>query len=288
MSTLVETPIADIYVPPGSNNLENVSLAQIRLGLQGFAGTGKTWGALTFPNPIVVNIDRGLGAHSGRKDVIELPFYNKEFSKKYWPSEPENIKEAVMVWLQKEAGKLTTNQTLVVDGLTGLESSYHTDFKKHPVYSSNSGKLDPRVEWGLKLVYFGELCDLFNTLNCNVVFIGHESEKKDKDGEYSGKIRPLMSGAFADKIVGKFTDWFRQLASSKPKDFATLNVDNLKRDWRMTIAEFQAMCNTFPRNTIYYWNLESDDTFDGKCSSLVNFPKYIPANYESFRKYMRK
>lgn len=290
MNTTVETPIEQsIYIPPNSISLDKVSLTQIRLGIQGYFGTGKTYGGMSFPNPVVANIDRGLGAHIGRKDIIELPLYNKDFCKKYYSSEPDNIKEALLQWIQKEGVKLTSNQTLVIDGLTGIESAYHTDWKKHPMISSRSGKVDDFAEWGLKIVYFNELTDLLITLNCHVILICHESEKKDKGtNEYTGKIRPLMSGQFADKIGGKFTDWFRQHAANKPKDFNTIDVDKIKKDWGMTPVEFKAVCDTFPRNTVYYWQTESDDTFDGKCSSLVNFPKYIPANYESFRKYMRK
>jgi hypothetical protein len=280
----------NIYTPPNSISLDKAMPAQMRLGLQGFPGSGKTFAALTFPNPIVINIDRGLGAHIGRSDVIELPFYDTNYTKFLYPSEPENIKEAVMAWLNKEAGKLTNEQTLVFDGLTGIESAYHSDWKKHPVISTRSGKVDDFSEWGLKIHYFNELTDKFCSLKCNVVFISHESEKKDKSGDYTGKIRPLMLGQFADKLIGKYTDWFRQLAADKP-NFNTISpqqIESIKTNWNMSLDEFKAMCNTFPRNTIYYWQTESSDIFDGKCSSLVNFPRFIPANYQSFIKYTRK
>jgi hypothetical protein len=286
MTTILESP-TNIYIPPNSLTLDKAPLAQRRVGIQGFPGTGKTWSALTFPNPIVINIDRGLGAHHGRKDVIELPFYDKEFCKKIYPAYPDRLKEVVLTWLNTYAHKLTKDQTLIFDGLTAIDSAYHTDWKKYPAYSKGSGKVDDWAEWGLKLAYFGELCDVFYSLNCNVVFISHESEKKDKSGEYTGKIRPLMQGSFVDKIVGKFTDWFRQLSADKPKDWATVNADNIKSNWGMSVSEFKAMCDTYPRNTIYYWQLEGDSSFDGKCSSLVNFPRFIPSNYASFSKYLR-
>ena len=62
--------MAEQYIPKGAVSLNTITVKpQIRLGLQGYSGTGKTWAALTFPNPIVLNLDRGLGAHTGRSDV---------------------------------------------------------------------------------------------------------------------------------------------------------------------------------------------------------------------------
>lgn len=281
----------ELYIPPNSISLDKLEMPQIRLGLQGFPKTGKTWSALTFPNPIVADLDRGLGAHRGRTDVIQVPLYDPEFGKKYYTTDPSNVKEVSMAWLLKEGKNLKANQTLIWDGLSGLESAYHSDWKKNPVTSTRSGQVDAFAEWANKLVYFGELCDELIKLKCGVILISHEAEKKDKSGEYTGKIRPLINGSFGDKIVGKFTDWFRQHAANKPdftKDLSEMTRKNITNNWGMTVEQFKAMCDTFPRNTIYYWQLENDDNFDGGCSSLVNFPRYIPANYESFCKYMRK
>lgn len=283
--------MSEIYTPPGSLSLSRADFkAQIRMGEQGFPGTGKTYSALTFPNPIVANVNRGLGAHAGRSDVIELPFCDPDFNKRYSPSEPTNIKIGFETWLATEAPKLTINQTLVVDALTDLESAYHTHWNGHKVYSKSSGKVDDFAEWGLKQEYFGYICDTLMKLKCDVIMITHEAEKKDKSGEYSGKIRPLLTGSFADKIVSKFTDWFRQMCCAKADldKLTSADAEGIKKTWGMTIDEYKAMCNMFPRNTIYYWQTESDNTFDGKCSSLVNFPSRIPACYSSFAKYMRK
>ena len=276
-----------MYIPKNSITLDKVTQQQIRLGIQGYPGTGKTWSALTLPNPLVIDIDRGLGAHVGRTDVAVLPFYDTEFVKSFYQGEPDNIKEALMLWLNREGKNLEPDQTLILDGITGLESAYHTNWRKHPQIAVRSGKVDDYAEWGLKIQYFGELTDILITLRCNVVVIAHEQDAKDKKGDYNGKLRPMLTGQSGDKIAGKFTDWVRQHAANKPTDYNTLDDAKLKL-WDMDKVAFKKMCDSFPRNTIYYWQLESDDVFDGKVSSLVNFPRYIPANYESFKRWMRK
>lgn len=287
---MTTTP-TDIYIPPNSITLDKATYQQqIRLGIQGFPKTGKTWSALTFPNPVVLDIDRGLGAHHGRADVIQVPVWDVEqIGKKYYPSEPDNLKHVVDAWLAKEGPKLTSNQTLIIDALTGIQSAYHRDWSLHPVISSRSNKVDDRAEWGLKIPYFTDLMDRTVKFKCNVILISHEAEKKDASGEYSGKIRPLLSGQFGDQITSRFTDWFRQLSGNKPNPASLTDVQkrNIERDWKMTPEQFVKECEVYPRNTIYYWQLESDDTFDGGASSLVNFPRFIFANYASFCKYRK-
>jgi len=279
----------NIYTPPNCTTLaQSKTQPQIRLGIQGFPGTGKTWSALTFPNPIVLNLDRGLGAHTDRSDVIEIPFYLTSFS-----GSRVDLKDRLVDWLEKEGRKLTSDQTLVFDGCSSLEISYHTWFAANQHnFLTKQGKVDDFAEYQIKKKYFGELHELFKSLSCNLVFIAHESERADKPttvgqpGEYTGKIRPLLTGAYGDIIVRDYTDWYRQHAADKPKDYNALTPEALF-NWSMSKDEFKAMCATYPRNTIYYWQLEGDNRFDGKCS-LVNFPRYIPANYDSFKKYMRQ
>lgn len=278
----------DIYTPPNVFSLENVTSQQIRLGIQGFPGTGKTWAALTFPNPIVLNLDRGLGAHVGRKDVLEIPFYRSDFCGKR-----SELKDRLVLWLEKEGKKLTAAQTLVFDGCTSLEIAYHQWFAANQMsFLTKTGKVDDFAEWQVKKKYFGELHELFKELACNVVFISHEAERADKPttvgqpGAYTGKIRPLLTGAYGDIICRDYTDWFRQHASDKPTEDKL--TPEFLANWKMTKAEFQNLMTKYPRNTFYFWQTEGSDLFDGKCSSLVNYPRFMPAEYGSFEKYKRK
>lgn len=284
--------MSDIYIPPNCRTLADPSaIQQIRVGIQGFPGVGKTWAALTFPNPIVLNLDRGLGAHQGRSDVLEIPFYEAKFS-----GGKLELKDRLVAWLDREGPKLSNSQTLIFDSLSCLQTSYHLWFDANRMsFLTKAGKVDEFAEFQVKNKYMGEIFDnLFKSFKCNIVLLCHESERADKPttvgqpGEYTGKIRPLLTGAYGDTIVKDFTDWFRQHAGEKPKDYSALTPETLANWGLKTKEEFRAMCDSFPRNTIYYWETDSNNRSDGKAGSLVGFPKFIPANYQSFSKYMRK
>ena len=284
------------YIPTGCKSLaETTQVPQVRLLIQGFPGTGKTWGGLTFPNPVVCNLDRGLGAHFGRADVIEVPLYDAKFvreSMKKPSYNPADLKDILLKWLETEAIKLTDTQTLVVDGNTGIQNAYHKWYENNKaLFFTQSGQENSFKEWTVKKTYYGEVMEIFKTLKCHVVFICHEVDQKDKNGpqgpSYSGKIRPLLTGAFGDELGSHFTDVFRAHATDRPSDFSTLKADDIKKNWNMTIPEYQKWCMSFPRNTVYYWQTESDNIFDAKASSLVGHPRYVPATFESFSKYRR-
>lgn len=282
-----------LYIPPNCFTLDKSPIEQqIRLGIQGFPNTGKTFAALTFPNPLVANLDRGLGAHAGRSDVVEVQLWNAAFCRTIDPQfHPSKLKDIIVKWLTTEAVKLTESQTLVIDGNTGIQNAYHRWYEVNKaLFLTNSGKVNDFAEWTVKKTYYGEVMETLKTLRCNVVFISHEVDQKDKNGpqgpSYSGKIRPLLTGAFGDEIAGHFTDWFRQHCSNKP-DPDKVDDKSLAL-WGMDRKQFKDMLNSFTGNSIYYWQTEGDDIFDAKRSSLVNAPRFIPATYQSFCKYRRK
>ena len=283
----------DIYIPPSCRMLsEDTAKQQIRLGIQGFPGSGKDWSILGtpdgkqkgFPNPIVLNLDRGLGAHSQCTNIYEVPLY-KMFKR-------TEQKDKLVEWLDREGGKLTESQTLIIDSLSSLEQIYHIWFKDNEsaLAVSSTGAYNNFVEWNLKDKWFNEIHNIVKGFRCDIVLLSHEAERADKStapgqpGLYTGKIRPILSGKFGDLIVREYTDWFRQMSTSKvadPKD-VTLAA------FRMTKSEFINMQNSFVGDTIYYWVTKGTDTFDAKASSLVNPPTFIPATYESFLKYSRQ
>ena len=232
-----------MYTPTNSNSLAALNnRQQIRLGIQGFPGTGKTWSALTFKNPVVINLDRGLGAHQGRTDVIEIPMYNYKMS-----GGKDKLKDFLIKWIETEGMKLDVDQTLVIDGLSSIETSYHLWFavNQHS-FITKQGRVDDFAEWQVKKKYFGELGELVKSLRCDVVLISHEAERSDKPttpgqpGAYSGKIRPLLTGAYGDILVRDYSDWFRQHASSKPADYSSITPEALA-NWNMKdLKEFKA------------------------------------------------
>ncbi len=285
-----------IYTPPGCRPLSDVTdKQQLRFGIQGFGGTGKTWSCLGtsdgkqlgFPNPIVLNMDRGISAFVGRKDIIEIPFWKPEIGGK-----PEEQKDKMTTWLEREGTKLGSEQTLVVDSLSKLDQIYHKWFTANATQLaiSSKGTYNDFVEWQIKTRWFNEIHLIMSTLKCDIILLCHESDRPDKPttvgqpGTYTGKIRPILSGQFGDTIIKEYTDWFRQHCCAKTSD---PQEQTLTR-FRMTKAEFIAMQQSFIGDTVYFWQTRGDDLFNAKASSLINPPTFIPATYESFVKYMRK
>ena len=282
----------NIYIPPNCYSLDkDTAIQQVRFGIQGFPNTGKTWASLTFPNPIVLNLNRGLKAHQGRTDVYEVPFYKQEVG-----GPREQVKEKFIQWLEREGPKLTAEQYLVLDGLSDMEIAYHIWFAsvQSTVALTNTGKINEFMEWQMKEKYFNEINFNLMSFKCNVILICHESERPDKPttvgqpGQYTGKIRPVISGKAGDVIVKDYTDWFRAHVSAKPADYSTISKEALISWGMKTTQEFKEMCDTFNGPTIYYWQTVGDDLFNAKSGSLIGQPKFIPANYTSFCKYLRK
>lgn len=281
--------MSELYIPTGAQLLSKItSIPQIRLGIQGPPGYGKTWSALTFPNPIVLNFDRGLGAHIGREDVIEVPFYNPQFVdgivRRDGLNNPPNRKDALLIWLNSHGMKLSPNQTLIIDSNTQVEIAFHLQYNINPA-TTRSGKIDDFAEWRLKVEWYGELMNLLKSLQCNVIYIAHETLDRDKTGELNGKVRPLLTGQFADQLASHFTDYFRCMAFSK-----TINdIEKFKTTFGVT-SELP-LINSTPKEcgSFYVWQTISDQLVPHcKTSTLVGAPRYVLANYQSFEKYKRK
>ena len=273
-----------MYIPQGASTLEKMEITQIRLGIQGAFGTGKTFASLTFPNPTVVNFDRGLVAHAGRKDVVEVPFWDPMFIKTIMPSDITNRRDAFEKWLNKELTKFEADQTLVIDGSTGLQNAFDLQESKEPVFTK-SNRIDEFAYWRHKVEYFGRICEMLKQLRCHVVYICHETPDRNDKGELNGKLRPLMTGQFADQLGSHFTDWYRQHALDKPTPEKIATID-LKKFGCKSIPEYNKLLEQFPFNTAYWFQTESDDLFNAKCS-LLNAPRFIPANFIILKQYLK-
>jgi len=280
------------YIPKSAVALSSdMSKQQVRLGIQGYGGVGKTWSVLGtpdqkqkgFPNCMVMNLDRGLGAHQGCSHIYEIPFY--KMSKK------EDMKDKIMEWLNTEAYKLNEGQTLIIDSLSALEQIYHAYYRANEIQLAmgKGGRINDFAEWNIKENFFNEIHVVLKGLRCDVIMLAHEVERPDKPtiigqpGTYSGKIRPLMTGKVGDSIVKEYTDWFRAHCCKKPTDPKPETL----AAFRMSLAEFKTMCAEFPSDTLYYWQTQGDDLFNAKASSLVNPPMYIPATFAAFSKYQK-
>jgi len=278
-----------MYKPDYMVPLDRITETQIRLGLQGPPKVGKTWAALTFPNPVVLNLDRGLGAHVGRSDVMEIPFYNPTYVdsvlKRSGAAAPPNRRDAVKKWLMTEGLKLDSEQTLVIDGSTGLQNAYEAEYNVAPVVTKQ-GSLDEFAIWRMKVEYFGEIVEALKSLRCHVVYICHETPDRDRKGELNGSVRPLLTGQFGDQLASHFTDWYRCHTFTKPK--TPEQKDGALKFFGIDKSTLDEWITRSTTDTLYIWQTSSDEVAKCGTSSLVNCPKYILADYSSFAKYRRK
>ena len=278
------------YVPPNCFTLDKVTVTpQIRLCIQGEPGIGKTFAGLTFPNPIACNFDRGLGYHTGRADVVEVPFWDGAFCDKIVRRDgqqaPPNKKDSFLKWLRTEGNKIPARHTLVVDGNTTLQKAFETQYNLNPTLTA-SGAIDKFAIWRDKVEYFGEIMDIFKELQCHVVYIAHETLDRNDKGELNGRVRPLLTGQFADQLASHFTDYFRALAFDKPT--TQMEKDRLKQTLKCDDKHLQYLIDGSQSSAIYVWQTESDNIASCKSSTLHEQPKYILANYSSFEKWRKK
>jgi hypothetical protein len=261
---------------------------QVRLGIQGAPGVGKSWAALTFPNPLVINSDRGLMAHQGRAEITEIAIWNPEkvakILGKSLGTAPPNRRDAILKILREDGPKFTAEQTLIHDAWTGFQHAFDAQTNLEPVYTK-SGNEDKLAFWARKLEFSKDVCEFNKTLKCSVVLLCHETVERNEDGLLTGKVKPLQQGQFADQLASYFTDWFRQIAVSKePKDLKKLMADLGCK----TEDEYKSICNQFPDSpTLYLWQTRSNDVCNCK-TALVGAPVLIPANYASYVKYIKK
>lgn len=289
----------EIYRPPGSVTLDNQDINfQVRLGLQGMPGTGKTHASTTFKDPLFISFNRGLASHVGRQDIIEVPFWDGAFcdkiEKRAGLQMPPARKDALVKWLQANAGKLTTRQTVIFDGSNDIEFEYHRWWHQNKEnYITQSGDIDGFKEWRLKIDYFGEIMSYIKEIKSDVIYIIHESPDRNEKGILNGYVRPLLTGQYQDTLVGNFSDWYRCHSFAKPanpeavtkcKEFFTKSMGYPVTD--ATLAEW-IKSTPEDHHAFYLWQTQSDNIFKAKCS-LIGAPKFILANYKTFNQYKRK
>lgn len=267
-----------MYIPTGAKTLADNFEHQYRILIQGPPGSGKTYSALTFPNPVVGNHDRGLVAHQGRKDVTEIPFYDPSFAK---PNRLEKYK----AFLRTEMLKLEAEQTYIDDSWTSIQDSF--DESTPASFSSSTGREDKFVFWKMKMDFSRDVCDSYKKLKCNVILICHETPERDDNGRITG-LKPLQQGQFADKLGSYFTDIFRMLVIPKHASEDKLKPYKLEQFGCKSWAEFVQLYSLFPDSqSMFVWQTKPDDY--AKCKTcLLNPPLYIPATYEYYKRYRRQ
>lgn len=245
-----------------------------RIGIAGAPKTGKTWSALTFPNPVVLNFDnnlRGFQEVYPDKKIMQVPFWSNEFYTKVLGiplvrNITPNARDGIRRWLEKEGSKLTPADTLILDSWTMYITKFDAQYDAEPLMTFK-GEVDTFAFYRHKKNYSEQLLDKLKGLNCNVIVLFHEQQDRDDKGNPNGKLKPAMEGQFADKLAGFFTDWFRQV----------IQVEEV------TAADGKTK-KKVPR---YMWQIRSDSLMN--CgTSLRKLDRseigFIPAVYESLVK----
>lgn len=153
-----------IYKPSQfSETLKNQRFSMI---LYGAPGVGKTTLAMSAPNPILIDLDKGMQRTRARHwvDCLQITAYE------------ELLKEI-------ELGTLNAYDTLIVDtggALITLLQDYV--MRKDPVNKTKSGTISQKGYGAVKLE-FQALTNRFKTVyDKNIIYVFHSVEEKNKEG----------------------------------------------------------------------------------------------------------
>lgn len=306
--TTQASPIIPLETKPAATELDKVlsraitstsaAITPIRLMILGPPGVGKTFSALTFPNPIYGDLDNKLkGYRVWRPDHAfpVFPFWSRDFVEgvmkvgnvngridpKYGP----NVRDAFKKWLTEDGPKLAQDSTFVLDSWTSLQNFFdiQSQLPHEQVISPKTGKPDGFAFWGDKLKYCVEILKLLTNLKCNVVIICHEMPERDEDNRIIG-IKPLMQGSGKDQMGKDATDVFRQRVLTKD----TKGIPGYENKGESGNFVPPEGCSFNERGEAYVWQTCKDQHFQIACKSNPFFPNYVPATYESFGKEWKK
>lgn len=231
---------------------------QIRLMQVGPPGSGKTYSAVTtFPDPYVIDIDRGLTSPDIRiLEVKSFPLWDAAYRKTKFNT--IKMSECV-IKIITESKSLTASSTLILDSISTLSDGVAADLWAVTPLGKDK-QPDGYWFWDNWGDWWLGLCQLLNNLQCNVVVNAHESEVRESD---SGKLmffRWLLAGQkFSPRMSQYFTDVFRM------KKFATTSGTGQAT----TVKEE------------YMWQIKADYQFPFAKTRISSDKLYVPATYKS-------
>ena len=263
-----------MHIPTTTVNLQQVKYPQICLGLQGAPGTGKTYSALTFPNPIVLDIDNGLTRFGGT-DLTTVPVFDHDWccnlaNGKYKPKKQGQTPDRMSIiedFLLEEAMKMSDQQTLIIDSWSSLQDAFDQEQNlPHRVVKrmTKTGEEDKFKFWDEKIKYSKRILSLVRSLKCHVIVTFHELQVRHPDtGVLLDKVAPLMQGKFVAELKRFFTDWFR-VVNEETRDATKKNVVS----------------------TQYFWQIRPDNQCDTKTRLNVPDGTYrVEPHYKIFEQY---
>jgi hypothetical protein len=237
--------------------------SQIRGALIGAPGTGKTTGAVTFPNVVVLDFDRKCPP-----GVPSIPFWDTAVEKSWLKGGykssaiPYGPRYGLIHFLQTEGPKFSPDTTLVLDSWTSMMNkldNWQNTFETQLYYSNKKKEVDGFQLHGDRLAMAVEISNTVKELKCNFIYIFHEQIERDKDGNPLTSIKPLMKGQFADQFSAHITFFFRACHSLK---------------WQS--------------NGGYHWRVKANDVFKPITPHRFQVPETgcIDATYEAYSKQL--
>ncbi len=232
-----------MYKP--SHSVVTTAVPDLRLLLQGAPGTGKTTFACKFPNPFIVDFD-----HKAPAGIDSVPFWNDDFlsamQKVKGNVQPKH--DVLYFWLKNELPKFEREQTVILDSWTMIQNEIEIAVRQEPEHAGNKFHLHAR-----RAEISRAICGLIKRAKCQIIVTCHEVEIW-KQGEATGKLRPLQTGQFGAEIAGHFTDYWRthvdpvdrDVATGNPKKTADSKISRLRGYYCQLIADDECECITNP------------------------------------------
>lgn len=190
------------------------------IAIQGEPNSGKTYAALTFPNPLVLDFDKKLPA-----GIQSVPFWNTAYVHQLMNTKPPvfcNQRDAIRKWLKNYGPSIPADTTLVLDSWTNLQKCFDIFAENNQEhYYSKENKYDRWAVYRHKIFYSFEILNLLKGLACTCIVTLHETWLTDRQGNESGKFKPLMDGQFRDELMGHMGCAFR--------------MDHYKERWRLQV-----------------------------------------------------
>ena len=247
----------------------------------GGTGVGKSFGAMTFPRPNVIDFDNGIAVARHPEFVkkygirsIEYETFTEKGSQQKGVILTHNAFDDACryfdTWMA--AGKRDQFDTWIVDsgttlsqaalnkaiillgggGFSGVKSSTHDEAKR-------TGLVFPKIQdYGSERSLVEQFIDMVKSSGKHFVFICHEKEVSDKDGNLM-QVVPLLTGKGATSVALKFDEVYRVYVKRRGPD--VMRVVQTESDFlRMARSRYG-----IPNDTD--WNWDSVNAALGKIRS---------------------
>lgn len=219
---------------PNTNDLARSSKWQILLFAPSKAG--KTFGALTFPRPNVMDFDKGIAT------VLNPEFVKKygKLSIEYEQFSERNLSKGVAVthnafddacmyfdrWMKPDKrdqfdtwvidsgttlADLAMNKAMIVLGSQNLSKTHEAAIR--------TGVLTPKQQdWGSERSLTEQFIDMVKGSGKHVILICHQKEKMNDKGDTVVEICPLLTGKGVEAISLKFDEIYYLKVKGNPPD----------------------------------------------------------------------